>query len=379
MMRGWRVVIAGAVAGMLAGCASSSYSRLKKEESIPELAALRAETAEHPNHTALVETHGVDNGKALRVAIHQIEAPGHERILIFLHGVFSDSSAFRFIAGDLAKDHDLWLVDLPGCGASDKPDPDVLGPDGYSPRDLAARTLEAVRDRLASRGGSPKICLVGHSLGGMIALRMFADSVVRERFGDVLERIDRMVLSAPVDVELNRPDPFFEEMATISPAEIKIGSALGVIRERVALGTLESVDDPEHRALKEEADQRIGYLNDGPTLRAMQTMLKRSVSWKGRRPDWDKNQAIVAGYRFVNADVLILWGDRDEVLPIAQGYKQAVQLPHAHLLPLPRVMHSPHLEMPGETARIIRQFADTGTIPTLPDPSGSPPPAKIAP
>jgi hypothetical protein len=64
------------------------------------------------------------------------------------------------------------------------------------------------------------------------------------------------------------------------------------------------------------------------------------------------------------------------VLPIAMGYKQAVQLPHAHLLALPRVMHSPHLEMPGQTAKIIRQFADVGTVPTLPDPSGAPAPAK---
>jgi pimeloyl-ACP methyl ester carboxylesterase len=329
-----------------------------------------------------VETHGTvaNTGPALRVAVHQIEAPGHDRIMVFMHGVFSDASAWRFIVGDLAADHDLWLIDLPGCGLSDKPDPDVLGPDGYSPRDLAVRTLEAVQERLRERGGSSKICLVGHSLGGMVALRMFADPVARDRFGDVLDRVDRMVVSAPVDVEMNRPDPLFQEIAAIGGTEVTLGNALGVLKERVAQGTLNSVDDPEHRALKQEADQRIGFINDRPTRRAMQAMLRRAVAWKGGRPDWEKNQAIVAGYRFVRPECLILWGDRDEVLPISMGYKLAVQLPHARLLPLPRVMHSPHIEMPALTAKIMRQFADEGTVPTLPDPSGSPapPPQRTA-
>src|SRR5579862_8791839 len=101
------VALAAAWASLGAGCASHSYAKLKDEASIPELAALEAQTREHPNHTAMVETHGRPGGVALRVAVHQIEAPGHDRVLVFLHGVFSDSSAWRFIAGDLAKDHDL--------------------------------------------------------------------------------------------------------------------------------------------------------------------------------------------------------------------------------------------------------------------------------
>jgi pimeloyl-ACP methyl ester carboxylesterase len=210
----------------------------------------------------------------------------------------------------------------------------------------------------------------------MVALRMFADSTVRERYGDVLARIDRIILTAPVDVEMHRPDPFFEKIANISAMEVRVGTAMGLIREQIAEGTLNSVDDPEHRALKQEADFRIAYINNRAAFRAMQAMLRRAVAWKGTRPDWEKNQSIVAGYQFVKPEVLILWGDRDEVLPIAMGYKQAVQLPHAHLLPLPRVMHSPHLEMPGLTARIIRQFADAGTVPTLPDPSGAPAPSE---
>lgn len=352
----------------LQGCGGSSYAQLRDEDELPELAALKQKTLALKNHTTLVPTVGLcPDDPTIRVAVHQLDQPGHRSVLVFLHGVFSDSSAWRFIAGDLAADHDVWLIDLPGCGESDKPDPDTLGPDGYTPGDLAARVLEAVTARLEARGGNDHLCIVGHSLGAMVALRMFADERVREAHSETLARVERMILSSPVDVELHRPDPFFKEIATISGLEIRIGSFLGMIRERVAAGTLDSVDDPATRAIRQEADARVSYLNDRPTRRAMQAMLSRAVTWKdGVRPDWDKNQAIVAGYANIRPPCLLLWGDRDEVLPIAMGYKLIVQLPHAELLPLPRVMHSPHLEQPTLTAQIIRQYCTDGSTPQIP-------------
>lgn len=357
MNRSSWVVLALIAMCFAGGCATSAYSRLKDENSIPELAALKQQTLAHANHTALVQTHGRPGAPALRVAVHQIEAPGHDKVLVFLHGVFSDSSAWRFIAGDLAADHDLWLVDLPGCGVSDKPDPEKLGPDAYSPADLGARVLQVLRELLAARGGQTRFTLVGHSLGGTIAIRMFADEGLRTEYADVLRRMDTMVLSAPLDVALTRPDPMFEELGTISAAEIQIGTTLGVIRERVAAGILDAVNDPEHRALREEADQRVVFLNDGPTRRAMQAMLRQAVAWKGHRPDWEANEKVVAGYSFVRLPVLILWGSRDEVFPCSMGYKLAAELPDARMLCLENVMHSPHLETPVQTASLIREFA----------------------
>jgi pimeloyl-ACP methyl ester carboxylesterase len=360
------LALVSALAAGAAGCASeTAYSRLCSEKNVPELAALGQRTRDHPNHTELVATHGVSPPEAppLRVAVHEIVEPGHDRLLVFLHGVFSDSSAWRFIAGDLAEDHDLWLVDLPGCGLSDKTDPAMLGPDAYSPPDMAARILEALRARLVARGGDQRFTIVGHSLGGMLAIRMFADAGLREQFPDVLSRVDRLVLSAPLDVSINRPDPLFEELATITPIKVEIGSALGIIRERVADGVINSVDQPACRALKEEADQRIRFLNDPPTRRAMQAMLQRAVAWKGHRPDWEKNEAVAVGYKDVRPEALILWGARDEVMAPSMGYKLAFELPRAHLYLIPRILHSPHIEVPTQTASLIRAFADSGAVP----------------
>lgn len=350
--------------GLLEGCSHSAYSRLVSEDKVADLAHLKQEAGDHPNHTTKVQTLGL-SGHSQNVAIHQIELPGHDRILVFVHGVFADYSAWRFMVGCLAQDYDLWLVDLPGCGESDKPDPDTLGPDAYSPSDLASRTLQAIHERLMARGGDARLFFVAHSLGGAVTLRMFAEPQVRRSSQDVLGRIEGIVLLAPFDVLVHRRDPFFENLATVSGTQIAIGDALGIVRERAAAAMLEAVCDPSTRALREEVDRRIAVLTNPSTRNAMQAMLRRAVAWRGNRPDWNKNRAVVAGYREVRPPCLVVWGQCDEVLPVAMGYKIAAELPHARVEELPDVMHSPHIEAPEQLAGMIRGFVhdlETGAM-----------------
>src|ERR1043166_1717790 len=115
------VAVAAAWLMVLGGCASS-YQSLVSEDQVPDLAPLKLATAAHPNHTTLVTTHG-EHGPDVRIAVHEIEGTGSDRLLVLIHGVFADSTTWRFVVGNLAADHDVWLIDLPGCGLSDKPDP----------------------------------------------------------------------------------------------------------------------------------------------------------------------------------------------------------------------------------------------------------------
>jgi pimeloyl-ACP methyl ester carboxylesterase len=365
MIRSLYAVLAAILASLAAaGCGSSSYARLASENDIGQLAILKREAATRPNHTVMVPT-AAAAGRPVRIAIHQIDNPQTDQLIVLIHGVFADHKTWRFLAADLGRDHDLWLIDLPGCGDSDKPDPSDLGPDGYSPGAMAGRVLEAMRSELAKRPGNPPITLGAHSLGGAVTIRMFANESLHASYADVLGRIDRLVLIAPVDVALNKQDPMFHEIATASGFKIGLGSTLGVLREKVAAATLDSVCDPRH-ALREEADKRLEVLTDGPQRRAMQAMVIQTTSWRNSRPDWDTIEPVVASYARVTPATLIIWGMRDETLPCSMGYKLARELPHAEMLCLPRVMHSPHLEEPVLTARLIREFIETGKSPTLP-------------
>jgi len=345
------------------GC-GSTYSKLVSEDQVPELAALKQEAAGRENHTALVRT-GSGKGPPVSLAIHKLENPSTDSLIIFVHGVLADHSTWRFVAADLGRDHDLWLVDLPGCGDSDKPDPSELGDMGYGPRAVAGRILEALRDQFAARGGDGPVTLMAHSIGGSIVIRMFSDESLRKGYADVLARVDRLVLIAPLDVAVHQMDPMFKEIATASGWKIGVGAALGVVREKVAVATLESVTSPDH-ALREEADKRMQVLTDPARMRASQAMLTQAAAWKGTRPDWVANELVVAGYTYVRPPTMIIWGMRDETLPCSMGYKLAGELPHAEMVCIPGVKHSPHIEVPRLTAGLVREFIETGKAPALP-------------
>ena len=356
---GMAFVIAGVIAS---GCASRP--KLVSERDIPELATALDATHAHPNHTVLVPTLGSMGTPEVNVAIHKIESPGDRKLLVFIHGVFSDSSAWRFIIGDLVKDYDLWLVDLPGCGLSDKPSPSRMGPGGYSPAALGYRVLEALQTELASRPGDRPIGVVAHSLGGTITLRMFGDSALREKFSAVTSRTDRLILLSPFDVAINKADPTFEQIAKASGLLIDVGSATGYLQDKIAEGIANSFSDPQ-RALREEAELRYRILTNPERREATQAMILQASSWKGKRPDWRTNLAVASMYRNVQIPSLIIWGEQDEILPCAMAFKLAAQMPHADLVCVPETMHSPELEKPALVASLIREFDATGEPPQL--------------
>jgi len=104
----------------------SQLERLPSEQQIPELEALARANALLPETVCFPRTLRED-GHTVRLAVHQRGSGTHQQTLVMIHGVLADHDAWRYLTGDLGTDFDLWLVDLPGCGDSDKPDPDLLG------------------------------------------------------------------------------------------------------------------------------------------------------------------------------------------------------------------------------------------------------------
>lgn len=345
------------MAAAVAGC-GDAYQRLTPEDRHPELASLKAEGVRLPFGRLVVlaePPHALPSRVTLRFADTSDEA----RVIVLVHGVFTDHAAWRFVVAPLSEHGDLVLIDLPGCGDSD---PAPGGEAGYAPEALAARVLAALEAcPRVSETDSP-IALVAHSFGGLLAIRMFTDEHVRSAYAHLLDRVDRLVLISPVDVAVEKPHPFFSQLAYVSVWEVETASITGRLREAVSRGTLRSVDD-RRAALREEADTRLLVLTDRPRRFALQAMLRQAIPFKGDRPDWPVVEAIEARYGRVDVPCLILWGRRDETLPISMGYKLAAQFPNATLFPVPNAKHSPHLEQPAIVARVIGEFiSGSGTI-----------------
>lgn len=364
-----KVFLTAALLGVLASLSAcgNTYSTLVKEDSVPALAepkaALEQTKLTRLSEPVLVETGPTKEGP-VRIAVHQAGVQRDE-VIVFIHGMFTDSSSWRFLAGDLSRDHDLLFVDLPGCGLSDKPSPRAMGEDGYGPNALARRVLAALRDQLgpAARPDQPRIVLAGHSYGSGIILRMFGDDALRAEFGDLLARVSRVVLISGMDFAVGQPNPDFVRMQDISGFEVALARLTGVLDEAVASSVKESFRDPNY-FLKEEADLRREIIKDPPRRAALQGMLTDAVPFirksRGRLGlDWDRVEQYDADYAKVNVPALIMWGSRDEILPTSMGYKLDALIPNSKLVVFVGGMHSIHMEKAGECAAHIREFIAT--------------------
>lgn len=348
------------LAACLAGCSHEPRFRLVHEDSVRDLANLKSLTLARDNNTTLVPT-SVRDGPEVRIAVHTVGDGTRGRTLVLIHGIFTDHSTWRFVQGLLAEHYDLLIVDLPGCGDSDKPQAESdLGKERvYTPPFVARRVLQAVEAVLADRPRAP-IGIVGHSYGGLVAIRMFSDDAVRAEHADLLSRVDRLVLFSPVDAAINHPDPMFEQLAGVSGLEVRLGLMFGKLQDVLAEATLRAT--PENSpALHEEYHKRLDIISDDGTRRGLQALVFDAVTWNrdtdaGFRPDWPAMEAITRGYAKVDVSTLIIWGERDETLPVSMGYKLAAQLPHARLITVPGAMHSLQIEQPRYAADLIRQF-----------------------
>src|ERR1044071_6122312 len=341
----------------------SPLLKLPSEQQIPELRELALANATQPETVRFPETL-LEDGHTVRLAVRQRGSGNHDRVLVMIHGVLADHDAWRYVTGELGRDFDLWLIDLPGCGDSDKPDPDLLGPMGYSPTAMAERALQALQQCLACRPQSPRLTIVAHSLGGMTALRMMSDLILRERYAAVLKQIDGMVLLAPCDAAVHQEIPKFTKVIALRGYEAAIGHTLGIIEAAVAESEKAGVC-LQNRATRETAIKIASILTRAEDRRAAQAMLRQAVPWreKEHRPDWASIKRLETDYGNIDVPCLIVWGQCDETLPVSMGYKLKDQIAGAKLIVLPDTMHSIQTERPKDCAQIIREFG-AGLLPS---------------
>lgn len=349
---------------ILAGCSSTYYARLTNEDSVPYLADLKRAAHAPPCREHRVVTTN-DGSHPLGIQVCDVGEASHERVIVFLHGMLADHESWRFVAGDLRNDFDLLLVDLPGCGGSEPADVAHAGPDGYAVPKVTRRVLQALRERLAARGDTAPVAIVAHSLGGCYAMRMFCDKEIRKEYADVLDRVDRLILLSPLDIALSYPPPIVLDLLDTPDWQVALGAFSGYVHSRVAEATWDNAVEPLP-PLRQEADKRYSIITDRARRHATQALLRGAVPWTEKGPDWDRIDPVVAQYGNCDVRTLILWGVRDQIIPVATGYKLKAQLANAELVTLPLHKHSIHLEHPVECSRYIREFIATGSRPFVP-------------
>jgi pyruvate dehydrogenase E2 component (dihydrolipoamide acetyltransferase) len=241
-------------------------------------------------------------------------------VILLIHGYGGDRNSWLFLQEPLAAKYRVYALDLPGHGTSAK----NVG-DG-SPGVLAD-AVTGVLDAL----GAARAHLVGHSMGGAVALTAAARDP---------GRIASLTLIAPsgfgpeINVGYLRGFADAQTRRELKPVVVQLFADDGLVTRQLvddllAYKRLDGVDEALHALL--------GALLDGDTQAGDSAALIAALG--GAVP------------------VTVVWGREDRVIPAAQ----AESVPGAVRHLIDRAGHMPHMERPAEVQAAIEETTARAT------------------
>ena len=256
---------------------------------------------------------------------------GEGAVIALIHGITSTSDTWRELLPLLAERHTVVAPDLLGHGDSAKPRGD------YSLGAYAA----GLRDLLVALGHE-RANIVGHSLGGGVAMQ-FAYQFP--------ERCERLVLisSGGLGREVHGllraaslPGSELVLPLIAAPKVLEAGAAVGAFLAR--LGLRPSAD-------LGEIARGWGSLDNSLSRRAFLHTLRAVIDPIGQRVSAHDRL-----YLAQEVPSLIVWGERDPVIPAEHGRDAHAAMPGSRLEILPQTGHFPHLDQPRTVARALEEL-----------------------
>ncbi len=241
--------------------------------------------------------------------------------VILLHGFGSSLQTWDDWARGLEADHRVIRFDLPGFGLTG---PDPSG-DYSDARSLAV--LLGLMDRL----GIARATLVGNSMGGRIAWEFAADHP---------DRMTKLVLVSP--------DGFASPGLEYGVAP-KAGLTMQLLPYVMPTFLLRATLAPAYANRATMTDALVARYRD----MMLAPGVRRAIL--ARMP-----QTILVPpepmLRRIMCPTLLLWGEKDAMIPIGNAKDYLAALPHARLVRLPGVGHLPQEEQPSSSLVAVRQF-----------------------
>ncbi len=259
---------------------------------------------------------------------------GSGPVIVLVHGITSNSATWERVMPYLATRFTVIAPDLIGHGESAKPRGDYsLG--AYS---------SGIRDLMVALGHE-SATFVGHSLGGGVAMQLAYQFP---------ERCERLIL---VDSGgLGRDVSFLLRAATLPFSEVVLpvlahtrlldaGRAVSRMFGRVGLhaGTDMAELARGHASLS-DPEARSAFIN---TLRTI-------VDPGGQRVN-----ATDRLYLAENIPFMLVWGERDPIIPVEHGLAAHALVPSSRLELFENAGHFPHVDDPQRFLDVVLDFIDS--------------------
>jgi pimeloyl-ACP methyl ester carboxylesterase len=276
-------------------------------------------------------------------ALHEIVLHGHRvfyraagrgPVLVLVHGITSTSDTWSNVLPYLAERFTVIAPDLLGHGESAKPRGD------YSLGAYAS----GIRDLLVALGHE-RATFVGHSLGGGIAMQLayqfpeHCERLVLVSSGGLGREITVLLRAASLPgSELVLP-------LLVNERVLDAGRTLGRVLGRVGL----RVDTDVGQVLRGHAS-----LSDGDARAAFVHTLRTIVDPRGQRVDASDRLYLAQAIPF-----MIIWGERDPIIPVEHALSAHRLVPGSRLELFPDAGHFPHLDDPLRFTRLLTEFMET--------------------
>jgi pimeloyl-ACP methyl ester carboxylesterase len=271
--------------------------------------------------------------KEIRLHGHPVSyyEAGSGPVVLLVHGITSSAEAWQPVISGLAEDHTVIAADLLGHGGSAKPKGD------YSLGAYAS----GLRDLLAALG-HPRATVVGHSMGGGIAMQL------AYQFPERVERLG-LVSSGGLGKEVG----LVLRAATLPGAELVLPLLTRDGPRSVVIGAAHVLS---RLGLRTRADVRgtalgLASLRDDDARRAFIHTARSILDASGQRVSATDRLYLAEGM-----PTLIVWGERDPMIPVAHGRAAHEQIPHSRLELFPKAGHYPFEEDPERFVEVLRSF-----------------------
>jgi pimeloyl-ACP methyl ester carboxylesterase len=275
--------------------------------------------------------------------LHEIALHGHHvfyrsagsgPVLVLVHGITSTSATWANVLPYLAERYTVIAPDLLGHGASAKPRGD------YSLGAYAS----GIRDLLAALGHD-RATFVGHSLGGGVAMQLayqfpeHCERLVLVSSGGLGRDITPLLRAASL--------PGSELVLPFLVNERVLGVGRGAGRLLGRLGLRVHTDVGE--VLRGHAS-----LSDGDARSAFLHTLRTLVDHGGQRIDASDRLYLADAIPF-----LLVWGERDPIIPVRHALAAHEIVPGSRLEIFPGAGHFPHLDDPLRFVRVLVDFVES--------------------
>jgi pimeloyl-ACP methyl ester carboxylesterase len=256
------------------------------------------------------------------VRLHLCDSgPRDAPAVILLHGFGASLQTWDAWATSLQVDHRVIRFDLPGAG--------LTGPDPTG--DYRDSRSVAVLESLMRELGIAHASIIGNSIGGRIAWTFAAQKPAL---------VDRLVLISPDGFA----SPGFAYGKAPDVSFILAAMRYVLPKPMLRMNLAPAYGDP--KLLTDAVVTRYYDLMLAPGVRA--ALLARMRQTVLQDP--------VPLLRRIQAPTLLLWGEKDAMIPIANAADYLRELPHGKLTRLPGLGHVPQEEAPDVSLAPVRAF-----------------------